>query len=103
MTDPQEQAPVTSDALTLLHEIVPAPATPRRKDWAGLDPDRWTVMVNEARGPGWEHFSVSCTRFLAASLSGTLRSGLLSSSFPRAPHEFRRLGPARRDGKDRRP
>ncbi|MGJ7414460.1 SMI1/KNR4 family protein [Streptomyces cinereoruber] len=60
----------------------------------GLDPDRWTVMVNEARGARWEHFSVSCTHFLAAVLSGELRSGILSSSFPRAVHEFRRLGPA---------
>ncbi|MGA4943991.1 SMI1/KNR4 family protein [Streptomyces cinereoruber] len=60
----------------------------------GLDPDGWTVMVNEARGARWEHFSVSCTRFLASALSGDLRSGIISSSFPLAVHEFRRLGPA---------
>ncbi|MFZ3492480.1 SMI1/KNR4 family protein [Streptomyces sp. 5.8] len=57
----------------------------------GLDPDRWTVMVNEARGDRWEHFSVSCTQFLASSLDGELRSGILSSSFPGAGHEYRRL------------
>ncbi|MFJ4336846.1 hypothetical protein [Streptomyces sp. NPDC088915] len=60
----------------------------------GLAPDRWTVMVNEARGARWEHFSVSCTRFLASVLSGELRSDVLSSSFPRAVHAFRPLGPA---------
>jgi hypothetical protein len=59
----------------------------------GLEPGRWTVMVNEARGGRWEHFSVSCTGFLASTLDGELRSSILSSSFPRAPHEFRRLGP----------
>ncbi|MFF3861265.1 SMI1/KNR4 family protein [Streptomyces sp. NPDC002209] len=58
----------------------------------GLEPDRWTVMVNEARGDRWEHFSVSCTQFLASSLDGALQSSILSSLFPRAAHEFRRLG-----------
>ncbi|MFI9294233.1 SMI1/KNR4 family protein [Streptomyces gardneri] len=56
-----------------------------------LDPDQWTVMVNEARGDRWEHFSASCTQFLASSLNGELQSGILSSLFPRTPHEFRRL------------
>lgn len=60
----------------------------------GLDPDQWTVMVNEARGDRWEHFSVSCTQFLASSLDGELRSSLLSSSFPSAGHEYRRLAAA---------
>ncbi|WP_327301341.1 SMI1/KNR4 family protein [Streptomyces goshikiensis] len=58
----------------------------------GLDPDQWTVMVNEARGDRWEHFSVSCTQFLASALSGGLQSNILSSLFPRATHEFRQLG-----------
>ncbi|MFG2988024.1 SMI1/KNR4 family protein [Streptomyces sp. NPDC048257] len=57
-----------------------------------LEPGQWTVMVNEARGGRWEHFSVSCTQFLASSLDGELRSHILSSVFPRATHEFRRLG-----------
>ncbi|MFV6030349.1 SMI1/KNR4 family protein [Streptomyces sp. NPDC056264] len=56
----------------------------------GVAPEGWTVMVNEARGGRWEHFSVSCTRFLAAALEGELRSGVLSSSFPLASHTFRR-------------
>ncbi|MGW1774857.1 SMI1/KNR4 family protein [Streptomyces sp. NPDC002104] len=58
----------------------------------GLEPDQWTVMVNEARGGRWEHFGVPCTRFLAASLDGELQSSILSSSYPLATHEFRRLG-----------
>ncbi|MFD9245223.1 SMI1/KNR4 family protein [Streptomyces sp. NPDC059556] len=56
----------------------------------GAPPEGWTVMVNEARGGRWEHFSVSCTRFLAAALEAELRSSLLSSSFPLATHTFRR-------------
>ncbi|WP_328738746.1 SMI1/KNR4 family protein [Streptomyces erythrochromogenes] len=58
----------------------------------GLDPDQWTVMVNEARGDRWEHFSASCTQFLASALDGGLQSNILSSLFPRATHEFRQLG-----------
>ncbi|MFE6084899.1 SMI1/KNR4 family protein [Streptomyces virginiae] len=57
----------------------------------GREPDRWTVMVNEARGDRWEHFPVSCTQFLASALDGELKSGILSSLFPLAAHEFRRL------------
>ncbi|MFD3937558.1 SMI1/KNR4 family protein [Streptomyces sp. NPDC058611] len=57
----------------------------------GLEPDQWTVMVNEARGDRWEHYSVSCTRFLASSLDGELQSNILSSLFPRATHEYRQL------------
>ncbi|NUK53400.1 SMI1/KNR4 family protein [Streptomyces lunaelactis] len=58
----------------------------------GLESDQWTVMVNEARGDRWEHFSVSCTQFLASTLDGELQSNILSSLFPRATHEFRQLG-----------
>ncbi|MET3988019.1 SMI1/KNR4 family protein [Streptomyces sp. PvR034] len=60
----------------------------------GLEPDQWTVMVNEARGERWEHFPMSCTQFLASSLDGELRSTILSSLFPLSVHEFRRLGRA---------
>ncbi|MEU2451093.1 SMI1/KNR4 family protein [Streptomyces sp. NPDC012765] len=58
----------------------------------GVEPDEWTVMVNEASGPLWEHYPVSCTQFLASALSGELQSNILSSLFPLATHEFRRLG-----------
>ncbi len=57
----------------------------------GVDPDGWTVMVNEARGERWEHFPVSCTQFLASCLDGEVRSGILSTLFPLATHEFRHL------------
>ncbi|MFF4243081.1 SMI1/KNR4 family protein [Streptomyces sp. NPDC001822] len=60
----------------------------------GREADQWTVMVNEARGDRWEHFSVSCTQFLASSLDGELKSNILSSLFPRSAHESRQLGPA---------
>ncbi|MFD4697241.1 SMI1/KNR4 family protein [Streptomyces niveus] len=59
---------------------------------SGCMSDQWTVMVNEARGDRWEHFSVPCTQFLASALDGQLRSTILSSLFPRATHEFRQLG-----------
>ncbi|WP_330334437.1 SMI1/KNR4 family protein [Streptomyces sp. NBC_00536] len=58
----------------------------------GLEPDQWTIMVNEARGDRWEHFPASCTQFLASSLTGELQSNILSPSFPLATHEFRQLG-----------
>ncbi|WP_435975124.1 SMI1/KNR4 family protein [Streptomyces sp. Qhu_M48] len=57
----------------------------------GLDPNQWAVMVNEVRGSQWEHFSVSCTQFLASTLTGEVRSEILSSSYPLSAHEFRRL------------
>ncbi|MFJ7203327.1 SMI1/KNR4 family protein [Streptomyces sp. NPDC098789] len=60
----------------------------------GIEPDQWTVMVNEARGDRWEHFPLSCTQFLASALDRELRSTILSSLFPLAVHEFRRLGTA---------
>ncbi|MDV5146885.1 SMI1/KNR4 family protein [Streptomyces sp. SBC-4] len=58
----------------------------------GCEPDRWCVMVNEARGDRWEHFAVSCTQFLSSALAGELRSAILSSRFPLATHEFRQIG-----------
>ncbi|MFF2819662.1 SMI1/KNR4 family protein [Kitasatospora cineracea] len=54
----------------------------------GKDPDEWTVMVNEARGPWWEHLDMGFTQFLAAALSGDIRSEILSDSFPTDPHTF---------------
>ncbi|MER6222308.1 SMI1/KNR4 family protein [Streptomyces sp900105755] len=53
------------------------------------DPDRWTVMVNESRGPRWEHFETDCTEFLSGILTGRLRSRILASRLPAAEHEFR--------------
>ncbi|MFK0117202.1 SMI1/KNR4 family protein [Streptomyces sp. NPDC090994] len=58
---------------------------------ADQDPDQWTVMVNEARGDRWEHYSMNCTEFLVAVLEGDVQSSVLSSRFPLAEHEFRQL------------
>ncbi|MFD8483920.1 SMI1/KNR4 family protein [Kitasatospora sp. NPDC059673] len=55
---------------------------------SGQSPDQWTVMVNEARGPWWEHFDLTLTRFLAATLTGEIRSQILSDHFPSTPHDF---------------
>ncbi|MGW8395887.1 SMI1/KNR4 family protein [Streptomyces lydicus] len=59
----------------------------------GDEAGQWTVMVNEARGDRWEHFSVTCTQFLASALTGELKSTILSSRFPLRVHEFRQLRP----------
>jgi hypothetical protein len=55
----------------------------------GRNPDTWTVMVNESRGPRWEHHAMTCTDFLASLLTGRLASGILGSRFPAAQAEFR--------------
>ncbi|MFJ4681663.1 SMI1/KNR4 family protein [Kitasatospora sp. NPDC088783] len=54
----------------------------------GQDPDAWTVMVNEARGPWWEHVDLTFTRFLTAALTGAIRCEILSDLFPTCPHDF---------------
>lgn len=51
-------------------------------------PEEWTVMINEARGESWEHFSVGCVALLTGLLSGQIYSDLLSSSFPLAANKF---------------
>ncbi|WP_030896380.1 MULTISPECIES: SMI1/KNR4 family protein [Streptomyces] len=58
-----------------------------------VDPDSWTVMVNEARGEEWEHYGMTCTEFLVAALSGDVRSDILWSRFPQPAHYFSTLGP----------
>ncbi|MFI6412871.1 SMI1/KNR4 family protein [Streptomyces sp. NPDC050585] len=44
----------------------------------GLKPDEWTVMLNEGRGPGWEHHATSCAPFLLSVLTGEAKSGYFS-------------------------
>jgi hypothetical protein len=58
----------------------------------GQSPDDWTLLVQEGRGPNWEHFQMGCVSFLAATLTGTVHSELLSSGYPQAPHEFVPMG-----------
>jgi hypothetical protein len=57
----------------------------------GQDPDTWTVMVNEGRGPEWEHHQMTCASFLVAVLEGGVRSETLWE-LPVAEHEFRPSG-----------
>nr|WSZ98596.1 SMI1/KNR4 family protein [Streptomyces sp. NBC_00857] len=53
------------------------------------DPEDWTVILNEGRGPGWERHSVPCGQFL----EGVLLTGDVESSYfedlPADTHEFR--------------
>ncbi|WP_405527092.1 SMI1/KNR4 family protein [Streptomyces avidinii] len=37
----------------------------------GQQPDEWTVLYNEGRGPLWEHHDMGCSAFLLAVLTGT--------------------------------
>jgi hypothetical protein len=34
------------------------------------DPNEWTVMLNEGRGPKWEHHTSQCVSFLLSVLTG---------------------------------
>ncbi|MFG2434628.1 SMI1/KNR4 family protein [Streptomyces sp. NPDC048508] len=36
----------------------------------GQKPNEWTVMLNEGRGPEWEHHSTQCSPFLLSVLTG---------------------------------
>jgi SMI1-KNR4 cell-wall len=56
------------------------------------DPETWTVMINESRGPRREHLELNCTEFLSSVLSGRVRSKILSSRLPAPEHEFRPIG-----------
>lgn len=58
----------------------------------GAAPEDWTVLVEEGRGPRWEHFPMGCAAFLVGTLTGEVRSELLSSGYPTDPHTFRPLG-----------
>ncbi|MFJ8646421.1 hypothetical protein ACIRNI_09880 [Streptomyces sp. NPDC093546] len=55
----------------------------------GQDPDDWTVMVHEGRGPDWERFPMSCTEFLERLLvTGDIESDILCD-LPADSHGFR--------------
>jgi len=36
----------------------------------GLTPSEWTVILNEGRGPEWEHHATQCTPYLLSILTG---------------------------------
>ncbi|WP_460698423.1 SMI1/KNR4 family protein [Nocardia thraciensis] len=58
----------------------------------GQGPDDWTVLINEGRGPRWEHVPHTCTQFLAAALTGDLRPVLLSDNyFPLSDHRVEQV------------
>ncbi|WP_369142128.1 SMI1/KNR4 family protein [Streptomyces sp. R44] len=40
-------------------------------------PEQWTVLVNEGRGPEWEHHAVSAAEFVAGVLTGRIHSETL--------------------------
>ncbi|MET9802199.1 SMI1/KNR4 family protein [Streptomyces sp. NPDC006368] len=43
----------------------------------GRSASEWTVLLNEGRGPEWEHHHVSCTEFLAGLMTGEVQSSYL--------------------------
>ncbi len=46
------------------------------------DPDRWTVVANEARGTRWVRFDGGLVAFLAAVLDGSFRVPIFPDDFP---------------------
>ncbi|MFJ8232835.1 SMI1/KNR4 family protein [Streptomyces sp. NPDC094448] len=60
----------------------------------GQAPDNWATMINDGGGEYWETHSMTCTEFLAATLTGQTRSGILSGyHYPRPTHTFRPAQP----------
>lgn len=53
----------------------------------GQKPEEWTVMLNEGRGPEWEHHATSCAPFLLSLLTGEAETGY----FPELPVEDHRF------------
>ncbi|SEB64882.1 SMI1/KNR4 family protein [Streptomyces sp. TLI_105] len=45
----------------------------------GQQPDEWTVLYNEGRGPLWEHHDMGCSAFLWAALTGTADTAYFGS------------------------
>ncbi|MGK5642423.1 SMI1/KNR4 family protein, partial [Streptomyces sp. URMC 126] len=55
----------------------------------GQDPDEWTVMVKEGRGPLWESHPMGCAQFIeAALLTGSAQSEIFGD-YPLDEHQFR--------------
>ncbi|MEU0786107.1 SMI1/KNR4 family protein [Streptomyces sp. NPDC006173] len=50
-------------------------------------PDAWTVMLNEGRGPEWEHHSTQCTPFLLSVLTGQAETEYFPD-LPSESHQF---------------
>lgn len=50
--------------------------------WPHDDPDRWTVVANEARGPSWVRFDGGLVAFLAAVLDRSFTVPIFPDDFP---------------------
>ena len=53
----------------------------------GVEPESWTVLINEGRGPEWEGHPQSCAQFLLNVLAGEIQSELFSE-LPAEEHQF---------------
>ncbi|MFF8835562.1 hypothetical protein [Streptomyces sp. NPDC015130] len=63
--------------------------------WKGIDPDEWTVILNEGRGPLWEAHDMSCSRFVHDLVAGTTTSfSFHGADELDAPEEMTRFRPA---------
>lgn len=40
----------------------------------GVEPEEWTVVLNEGRGPLWEAHPASCSQFILEVVAGTTTS-----------------------------
>jgi hypothetical protein len=47
----------------------------------GGNPDNWSIVVGEARGPDWEHYHESMTGFLEKLLTGQIVSAIFPNDF----------------------
>ncbi|MFJ4923368.1 SMI1/KNR4 family protein [Streptomyces sp. NPDC088725] len=55
----------------------------------GQNPADYAILVNEARGEGWEFHELGFAAYLTGILDGTIQSDILSSRFPTHPHTWR--------------
>ncbi|MGW7103777.1 hypothetical protein [Streptomyces sp. NPDC054838] len=53
------------------------------------EPDRWPLVVSEARGPEWDRFDGGIVAFLVGVLSGTTKIEVFPESFPWSRPKFR--------------
>ncbi|MFJ8695111.1 SMI1/KNR4 family protein [Streptomyces roseolilacinus] len=53
----------------------------------GREPQEWTVILDEGRGPAWEHHATPCAPFLLAALTGEAGTGY----FPELPADEHRF------------
>lgn len=53
-----------------------------------IDPDDWTIVMNEARGDEWLRFRVGAITFLEGALSGSITSDMFWPDFPLVKHRF---------------